>query len=135
MNNFAQQMMKNRMRRNSEREARLEVIRQKCIEAGVSLIETFEGEERPIHLADVLLAIDKKGDEHHLTSEGQFALYDPEDGNMYLSKVWWNLRKDDLTEQSDECITFLADLLNEKPLNIRSWQARQHRPQQEAHAG
>jgi hypothetical protein len=67
---------------------------------------------RPIRLADVLLAV-------------QF--YDLPDGYMFFNANWrgnvelsglagqkftpWNLRNDDLSQQSEECIEFLARLL------------------------
>ncbi len=56
---------------------------------------------RPIRLADVLLAI------------GRPALYDSSAYFLYKNgNEVWDLRRDDLTEQSDECVAFLADLLS-----------------------
>lgn len=95
----------------------IELIRQKRIEANpeientyvldsfweINKVETAKIRQgRPIHLADVLLA-----------------LPNPEPLSLYPNRLligthpavfWWNLRKDDLTEQSEETITFLAEL-------------------------
>lgn len=101
----------------------IDFIRQKCIEANPEInsgqfLQEWSIEEintnprvavvRPIRLADVLLAIGKK-------TTHDFGYYCCDNGVIAQTgsgaKANWNLRKDDLTEQSDECIIFLADLL------------------------
>jgi hypothetical protein len=59
-----------------------------------------------IRLADVLLAMHERnrGDDIYVHMNGAIIQF------QGASEVW-NLRKDDLTEQSDECIKFLSDLL------------------------
>lgn len=52
--------------------------------------------EEPIRLADVLLAI---------------SLLPPPCNDYLVSTIGWNLRRDDLAEQSEETLAFLADLL------------------------
>lgn len=61
---------------------------------------------RPIHLADVLLA--RKKSMQSLT--WLFAA----DEKLAELVDRWNLRQDELTQQSDECLEFLAELLKEK---------------------
>jgi hypothetical protein len=70
-------------------------------------------EGRPIRLADVLLAIG-----HIIKARGsQFGFITVDSygciwkGTPHEIACEWNLRKNDLTEQSDECISFLAELL------------------------
>ena len=61
----------------------------------------------------MLLAVDHNEDNPlALTGEGQFCQYEPETGIMHLSGEYWNLRADDLTQQSDETIDFIHQLLN-----------------------
>jgi len=65
---------------------------------------------RPIRLADVLLAVPHlKPRDHRNIVRGQAESA----GNVGFVTVVceWNLRKDDLTEQSDECVAFLYELL------------------------
>jgi hypothetical protein len=87
----------------------LDLIRQKCIEAIEGNDLLFDGKYptaekllvkhyRPIHLADVLLAIEANYGSATLSTQ-------------VLAMERWNLRTDDLNQQSDEEITFLADLL------------------------
>lgn len=101
------------------RETHLATIREACIKANpeVAELKAFEcpdGEHedtylyRPIRLADVLEAA-------RVARGGMWARYN---GVMTLDQ-WvadllpmWDLQKDDLTEQSDECLSFLADLLS-----------------------
>jgi hypothetical protein len=94
-------------------------ITQKCIAANENkalfcecpLCQGDRWCSRPIRLADVLLAIEEKDN-------------DVRDVKIYLHQafhevgiIWgnieacWNLRKDDLTEQSEETINFIAGLL------------------------
>jgi hypothetical protein len=121
------------------RQEQLELIRQKCIEANPDKLAehdhkklpcqevctnrvdiyhdwneregggcTYGVQLGPIRLADVLLAIGGRNVKSYYSVH--------KDGHWCISNFrdlcWWNLRKDDLTEQSDECIAFLADLLN-----------------------
>jgi hypothetical protein len=67
-------------------------------------------------LADVLLAIWKANPANRtnitVESSGQFIYITYDDAGAYKNAgPEWNLRKDDLTEQSDESLAFLADLL------------------------
>lgn len=109
---------------SNERQLHIAFIRQKCIAANPNLAE---GDTITLHLdgtilqatvthgirlADVLLVIDHNEDNPPtLTAEGQFCQYDPKTGVMHLSGKYWDLRKDDLTQQSPECIAFIYNLL------------------------
>lgn len=70
---------------------------------------------RPIRLADVLLTISGKSyrpeaalkNRYHITANGIFVDYLTRPTN---TGVFWNLRQDDLALQSNETISFLADL-------------------------
>lgn len=85
---------------------KLEVIRQKCIEANPSIEHRdqpadYYASRRPIkiRLADVLLA-----------------MFEVENWrNKWVNKIVarWKLTEDDLTKQEPETITFLYDLLND----------------------
>jgi hypothetical protein len=66
----------------------------------------FEIVGRAIRLADVLLAIGKDG-----RVEYAMAAHDGLQIRVGYDAVYWNLRKDDLAEQSDECVAHLAHLL------------------------
>lgn len=97
------------------REQNIEVIRKACIAANPEIMELKFGEfvtslgsgedTRPIRLADVLLVIEGR------FSEAEIITKDPyyETFGDIISR--WNLRKDSLTDQSDECLAFLANLL------------------------
>lgn len=77
---------------------------------------------RPVRLADVLLAIEEKY-QRRIANSIAFDITlqrDANEGDEYKSMLKtalieilmrWNLRTDDLTAQSDECIAFLAELL------------------------
>ncbi len=70
---------------------------------------------RDIRLSDVLYALHKNyGVSHNMIisclDSGRF--YDNDEGHSYYLKNVWNLLKDRLEDQSDECISFLVDLLN-----------------------
>jgi hypothetical protein len=98
------------------REVFLARVRAACIKANPE--RDWRGRqwiEEPVRLADVLLAL--KGNANIAIDElGYFmeAEDSTRDNNLY-SKVYqgrcWNLRQDDLTLQSDECVSFLASLL------------------------
>jgi hypothetical protein len=65
---------------------------------------------RPIRLADVLLAMDKFASSAiHVDNHGCFFFASAHD--VLAPTKAWNLRNDDLNEQSEETINFLADLL------------------------
>lgn len=98
----------------------IEIIRAACIKTNPE-IETrridFEDEDTgadtwiqddTIRLADVLLAIGANG--FVVSGTGQFYTGDP----AKFGQPHWNLRKDNLSEQSPETLTFLAGLLNTK---------------------
>lgn len=101
------------------RDRQIEAIRAACIRANPEIVvnkhaqlikqdhsvEYFE-QCRSIRLADVLLAIGSGVRLEEQTSSGELAI-----GIAGRGWTRWNLRKDDLAEQSDECIAFLADLL------------------------
>lgn len=86
------------------RTEQIDLIRGKCIEAlsadGTRSEQSLyaRGFDRPIRLSDVLLAIQESGNGKAIS------YFLVADGN-------WNLRKDSLDEQTNETISFLADLL------------------------
>ncbi len=93
------------------RQEQLETIRAACIRANPDRawiryedVDT----EWPVRLADVLWAWHEKADkdlqDKDIIPLPMRAMY----GKIALH---WNLRKDDLTEQSDETISFLYDIL------------------------
>src|SRR4029077_17503177 len=99
-----------------QRTEKIVLIRQKCIKANPDRVGAYESddgfvgaENAPVRLADVLLAIKRNVKEGRDKTEYLFDIVSELWGKR---KAWgWNLHKDDLTEQSAECITFLADLL------------------------
>lgn len=121
------------------RQEQLDLIRQKCIEINPSILcvdcegvgYQVEGDhngepvqvqcpchERPIRLADILLAIEssflaasKNVEEVVIAETGSFGVVRNETQQVAWHPIYWKLRKDNLTEQSDECIKFLAELL------------------------
>jgi hypothetical protein len=64
-------------------------------------------EVRPIRLADVLLASQKNMFAIQTLLDGRLTAV----GDDASSHVIWNLRKDDLTLQSNECLEFISSLL------------------------
>jgi hypothetical protein len=119
-------------------EQNIEIIRKACIEANPDIKSKYHvstgnnlrcslcgeldnydnagkcqnGVIRPIRLADILLAIAKFGDYYTIDVDGRF-IFGKEwikESNDVLA-LTWNLRKDSLTDQSEETITFLANLL------------------------
>lgn len=96
------------------KEENIEIVRAACVAANPTILKNdcrlCEGEydgERPIRLADVLLAIrDNTGmNRPHVHINGE--------GLEIGHSRFWNCRKDDLTEQSEETLHFLATLLSE----------------------
>ena len=102
-----------------ENNDKLNFIRQKCIEANPNRSEGWDEDSgrptgsgymdfMPCRLADVLLVIKKMYMNGTLQKEGEF-----KNGTEWFGEIaWdWNLRSDDLTQQSEETINFLFDLL------------------------
>lgn len=105
----------------------LDLIRQKCIEANPESFECSMGTEclhhvckksRPIRLADCLLAIGKIDRLNvdvpqvvFVSARGYFSMLTEQHTIDVNYGKQWNLKLDDLTKQSEETITFLADLL------------------------
>ena len=101
------------------RQEQIDLIRPACLEANPTDstqldqhswqgLQTKRKTGRPIRLADVLLAIptlwvQPKTD----VGNGTRFIH----SGMANSGISWNLRRDDLAEQSDECVAFLANLL------------------------
>ena len=115
---------------------KIEAIRKACIEANpmirvgipeYDIHDEHHGDsERPIRLADVLLAINyhREFAENKRDNLPPFAIQDwgcwmhnvqDELGEAFewgeIRNKNWNLRTDDLTQQSDECIDFLEKIL------------------------
>lgn len=65
---------------------------------------------RPIRLADVLLAIKKTDRAISVYEDGMFIDHSKNEMAMN-TRFYWNLLKDRLEDQSDETLTFLAELL------------------------
>lgn len=100
-------------------ENNLEIIQAVCIKANPE-IETYNCEcftgchviGRPIRLSDVLLAIYSFRDERNEKVPSTTERYNKNrDEDELLIWQYWNLRKDDLTQQSLETLQFIADLL------------------------
>lgn len=67
---------------------------------------------RPIHLADVLLAIEKLSKDVNILVDSQGSIYVGGLVNWQIIKnVSWNLLQDDLSKQSEELKSFVANLL------------------------
>lgn len=105
------------------RNEQIEVIRKSCIGANPEIERKYPylggeySEGRPIRLADVLLEMGhrKSGTSYFIDPDGYFHEWFSLKGRLDLrSTVQWNLKKDSLTEQSDQTISFLSDLLTPK---------------------
>lgn len=105
------------------RNEQLDAIRTACIKANPEIVEQKEihvspltGKhmkyDRPVRLADVLLAIDRTRCQIRALIQSPDTLTIEKVGYGRSIIFDWNLRQDDLNEQSDECIAFLANLLN-----------------------
>lgn len=99
-------------------EANPEIEKQKCVMCGyVDCDRSTTGCPayigRPIRLADILIALET----YSILGGWQFMVdvcgdfYALPDGNNPQIKSRWNLRKDNLEDQSEECLAFLASLL------------------------
>ena len=70
-----------------------------------------EDSPAPIHVSDVLLAIEAHdADSERIISINSVGLFEVRYTDSDESAEW-NLRQDDLTQQSDECIEFISSLL------------------------
>jgi hypothetical protein len=92
-------------------EQQLADIRAKCIEANPEKDWTRITVDEPCRLADVLLAMDSNN--VAVKDTGAILVRDPETYNFGWEKPHpvWNLRTDDLTQQSPETIAFIHSLL------------------------
>ena len=101
------------------RQENLQIIRDACVAAnpkerviigGVLEIIT------PIRLADVLLAVEGNDtrDLLRIDEYGVFWIGNSIEVVRENHKIQYNLRTDDITLQSDECIEFIAGLLDKK---------------------
>jgi hypothetical protein len=99
---------------------KLQFIREKCIAANPEIRvddHCFCGRtfDRPIRLADVLLAIGKHLEIAYACDEAGWFWKDNDEGdgdwNLIGSSGRWNLRADDLEKQREETINFLYKLL------------------------
>lgn len=101
----------------TDRENNLEIVRAACIQANPEIVELMDfrkggkqypGLERELRLADVLVAMPncyfEKSSRVH--GGGLLRLLIKDGGFLE-----WNLRADNLEEQSDERVAFLAGLL------------------------
>lgn len=94
----------------------LEKIRAKCIEVKYDTIGFEHGEwaekrKETIRLADVLLTLQPTGYNTYEVAVGPEGMTIFRDTTMGPETFLWNLREDDLEKQSEETITFLANLL------------------------
>lgn len=98
------------------RDEQLNLIRSKCIAAnpdkgwvvaGLEGFNYWKNKPLPVRLADVLLAVNYD----HLAPLAEERRERVKDLTVAEIVSRWNLRQDDLTEQSDECILFLSNLL------------------------
>lgn len=101
----------------------LETIRAACIKANPEIeakehcacgheLTYDKGFHRPIRLADVLLAIWKiRPGSYFVDVRGQFWFWSNIDKPLHNVPCAWKLSKDNVAEQSEETIVFLADLL------------------------
>jgi hypothetical protein len=87
----------------------LDIIREACERAHGHELTDARGISRPIRLADVLLAIEPWFGES------------PDEGKMITEKMsdvlliiqYWNLRADDLLQQSEETLNLIAAALHD----------------------
>jgi hypothetical protein len=115
---------------------KIKAIREKCIEVNPEIDKDINEcsecrrdvvvggvrvvKDRPIRLADVLVAIEKSKGQERMTKQKEHIVLDTNGDFVsgghytktgYIRYATWNLRADDLTEQSPECIDFLYNLL------------------------
>lgn len=102
---------------STTREQQIAAIRAACIKANPEIVaQTYRGSEntgyeieitdRPIRLADVLLAL--PDDSFGWGGISRKYLFFNSDASRSAE---WNLRTDDLTAQTDECIAFIHSLI------------------------
>lgn len=91
----------------------LEIVREACVKANPNILirdedDGFKTEDK-VRLADVLLTIGKVDVVVAVDVTGSFWRI----GEQKLLKSYaWNLRQDNLEEQSEECLQFLGTLLS-----------------------
>lgn len=75
--------------------------------------ETIEPLGRPIRLADVLLAIGSRAKDFELRNDylWSWSVDVPKYNDDRANQIFWNLRADDLRDQSDETINFIYNLV------------------------
>lgn len=98
------------------REQNIQLIRERAVEANPEIrgrwgIDDTPPIERGVRLSDVLLAMEGKPayDRVVVTTSGHIMDFE----GVVPPNAKWNFRKDDLTQQSDETISFLAELLKD----------------------
>jgi hypothetical protein len=100
---------------------KLDLIRQRCIEANPGIrqckkyaLGSVEAWDRPIRLADVLLAMPKDALDYSMggVEDKQYVFQADRNPDDDLRIAYWNLREDDLSKQSEQTLTFLAELLS-----------------------
>lgn len=111
----------------SEKDRYVEVFRNKdgsTLHGDMEIVSQILG--RPIRLSDVLVTLEKENPRYPVVVTQEGYLVGTYRGNMgscanpFNFKGWyettqiWNLRQDDLSKQSPECIHFLHTLLAEK---------------------
>lgn len=108
----------------TSREDMIGKIRAKCVEANPEILErSFSAqaiesgyivsvEDDTIRLADVLLALIAAVDAKHHPHDPEKRDAEYAQGTLRICGKW-NLRRDSLDDQTDECITFLHSLLCE----------------------
>jgi hypothetical protein len=100
---------------------KIETIRQKCmvVKWGEYYLDAEDIDTRQSYvcrLADVLLAMNglRHDGSYTISDAGIFSHFKAKgaliDQALKVFRCSWNLRTDDLTQQSDECIDFLYDL-------------------------
>lgn len=105
------------MRDNNDHQFRIDVIRAVCINANpnrgwVKEVVDSEGDQEPVRLADVLRAIDKAQPALMLLVSTTGRFYDMQENGLATNFLaQWNLRGDDLYQQSRETVKFLYKLI------------------------
>lgn len=95
-----------------------DIVRAACINANPEVATRFVYPDKTldkIRLADVLLAIGKKEDRDNtiiVSDGGEIGTWNIfKTGPHYWQHIFWNLRIDDLAQQSEETLAFLSNLL------------------------
>ena len=105
------------------RDDKIAAIRAACIKANPEIETRFSGKRgvlnstisAPVRLADVLFSLPGYSPGNRIIGvdhEGTFVEWGNKSAFEYVKNIpQWNLLKDDLQEQSDECVDFLYELL------------------------